>query len=137
MSRTHIVYRAYGIHNELLYVGMTAQPGIRLRKHAENKDWWLEVHRIDLAHYRNREAAERAEQRAIAIELPLYNVQYSKPEELAQIRELREELYGDEEYLYDADGEPYEHDWVLVEYTGPEVDCTDMAPIDPLSGVSA
>lgn len=106
MSATRILYRAYAHTGTLLYVGKTADPGVRLRKHAEGKDWWAEVATIQLNHYRSQDALDRAERRAIATELPVYNVQYNPDrgkaaEVYRQAMVLREEMYGEEELHLD------------------------------------
>lgn len=74
-DRAHVLYRAYDENFSLLYVGITANPGVRLRKHAERKWWWGNVSQIQLQHFSSRDALEAAEREAIATESPVFNVQ--------------------------------------------------------------
>jgi predicted GIY-YIG superfamily endonuclease len=58
----------------LLYVGITNNPIERWRSHAQRKDWWCAVDRIEVADYPNLRTALAAEVTAIRTEAPLYNV---------------------------------------------------------------
>lgn len=120
MTTRHILYRAYSHRGALLYVGKTANPGVRLRKHAEAKSFWGEVDRIELQHFRSGDALDKAEKQAIAREKPLYNVHHNPHradaiEAERQRIELLEELHGEEELYgwFDSDGE---EGWEIEEY---------------------
>lgn len=77
MSKHLVLYRIYGEGGHLLYIGQTSQPNMRLRKHAESKDWWPGVATITLEHFSSRDDIERAEKMAIASEQPMLNVQHN------------------------------------------------------------
>lgn len=73
-ARPHVLYRMYDSARQLLYVGITANIEARFADHRDDKPWWSDVSSIDLQHFTSREAVERAEQRAIKAERPLFNV---------------------------------------------------------------
>lgn len=68
------LYRAFDASGVLLYVGISTNALVRFYQHQIDKDWWGEVHRLDLEHFMSREAAVDAERAAIAGENPRYNV---------------------------------------------------------------
>jgi predicted transcriptional regulator len=70
----HFVYRIYGHHGALLYVGSTNDPRGRVRNHLTGQDWWMEVGAIGWECYPNKSLAEEAERRAIAEEGPRENI---------------------------------------------------------------
>jgi predicted GIY-YIG superfamily endonuclease len=72
-TRTHYVYRLYDAADRLLYVGMTNDPGQRLREHKRSKPWWNEVYRHDLQEAVTRADAFFVEAAAILQEKPAYN----------------------------------------------------------------
>ena len=59
--------------NELLYVGISMNPISRFKSHSGDKDWFIEVSRIDLSNYPTREESLRAEAEAIRTLKPRYN----------------------------------------------------------------
>lgn len=71
------LYRLLDEGGHLLYVGIAGNPGRRADQHAHTKSWWPNVALIALEHFPTREEAESAEQRAIAVERPKYNVTYA------------------------------------------------------------
>lgn len=76
VNRQHALYRFYSADGELLYVGITVDPGRRFPQHQLDKPWWHEVSGITLsAPYPNRESAAAAERLAIEVEAPRYNIQ--------------------------------------------------------------
>lgn len=70
----HVLYRFFDADDQLLYVGMTMDPGTRWKAHGRNKSWWAEVKKITLEHFDSYEAVADAEIAAIDAENPLYNV---------------------------------------------------------------
>jgi hypothetical protein len=42
------LYHLYDRAGTLLYVGMTATPWVRWTQHRRKKDWWPEVHSVDV-----------------------------------------------------------------------------------------
>ncbi len=69
----HALYRFYDKHGQLLYVGITNNPGMRWPKHADEKPWWSEVSGITLETYPDRDSVLAAERRAIMVENPRHN----------------------------------------------------------------
>ncbi|MDV7194650.1 GIY-YIG nuclease family protein [Mycolicibacterium fortuitum] len=114
--KQNILYRAYDENCTLLYIGITANPGVRLRKHAEGKDWWGQVTSIQLQHFKTRDALEEAEREAIAAESPVFNTQHNPN---------RREAF----LAYYDDGDPEDEDfgggeYVLESYDSPELEVT-------------
>lgn len=70
----HALYRFYSATGQLLYVGITNNPGNRFTQHQQDKPWWHDVAGISVERFDTREEALAAETRAIAVEHPLYNV---------------------------------------------------------------
>lgn len=71
---THALYRFFDAGGDLLYVGVTNDPGRRWGRHANDKPWWHEVDRIEIERYPDRESVLAAERKAIQEEHPRYNV---------------------------------------------------------------
>ena len=72
----HALYRHFDGQGQLLYVGITLDPGGRTKCHARNKRWWLEeeVATMTIEYLPSREALKRAELYAIRSENPKYNI---------------------------------------------------------------
>lgn len=75
---THALYRFYDATGQLLYVGITADPGSRWRSHAREKPWWHQVAHITLEAHPTRETVLDAERAAIRRERPLHNVVHNR-----------------------------------------------------------
>jgi predicted GIY-YIG superfamily endonuclease len=72
--------------DSLVYVGITSNPVQRFAQHAADKSWWPQVTRRTIEWYETRRAAEMAEQAAIKLKNPIYNVVHSTmPSETVQI----------------------------------------------------
>lgn len=71
---SYAVYRCFDSGDYLLYVGISGDHRRRFDAHANTKDWWGRVARIELAWYRTRADAVLAESIAIATEDPHYNI---------------------------------------------------------------
>jgi predicted GIY-YIG superfamily endonuclease len=69
----HAVYRMYADDGELLYVGMTSNPGQRFGDHASRR-WFPLVASITLEWHPNSRAARTSERQAIKTEGPRFNV---------------------------------------------------------------
>jgi len=72
-KRRTAVYRFYDADNQLLYVGVTANPKARWNAHARDKEWWPEVASKAIQWFGDRHPAEFAEYVAIQTEGPKYN----------------------------------------------------------------
>lgn len=68
------VYRLYDPYDKLLYVGITENPARRLDEHRSNKSWWQYVATREIVWCDSRRLAEAEECRAIAFEMPKYNI---------------------------------------------------------------
>ncbi|WP_051797284.1 GIY-YIG nuclease family protein [Catenuloplanes japonicus] len=77
-DRPHVLYRFFDRADVLLYVGITANFGARIAKHARDKPWFDQVVDIRREHYSNRADALTAEKAAIQTEKPLYNDQHNE-----------------------------------------------------------
>lgn len=71
---THALYRFYDNTDELLYVGITLDPGKRFKQHSTQKAWWSDVADITLQKFDSRIEVLAAEREAIKTESPRYNV---------------------------------------------------------------
>jgi predicted GIY-YIG superfamily endonuclease len=70
----YYVYRCYGADGDLLYIGYTVNPQMRMAAHRLKSTWYGEVARCDFARYPNHVEAYMEETRAIAVEDPRHNV---------------------------------------------------------------
>jgi len=70
------VYRFLDADGRLLYAGITRSGQRRFRKHAEEKDWWPQVTRIDVEHYPTATEAVAREREIIQTEHPVFNRQH-------------------------------------------------------------
>lgn len=70
---TTYVYRLYDTEDRLLYVGVANDLDVRLKRHANEKDWWSLVARRDITQFDNRLDAMYEESRAIERESPIHN----------------------------------------------------------------
>lgn len=73
------LYRLYDCDGTLMYVGITSNPERRFSQHASDKPWWPNVTRKAVEWYSTRSAAELAEEAAIRLRHPLYNVVHGLP----------------------------------------------------------
>lgn len=84
----HTLYRFYAADDSLLYVGITNNPARRFSKHRDEKDWWLDVTRIEMEQFDSREALLSAEKVAIKTESPALNIRLNRgtprPEPVAE-----------------------------------------------------
>lgn len=69
------VYRLYDPSGCLLYIGISDQPEERFAQHALSKPWWPDVVTRELHWYYDLPPAVAEEERAIAAEQPLYNIE--------------------------------------------------------------
>jgi predicted GIY-YIG superfamily endonuclease len=70
----HALYRFYDATGQLLYVGITNDPGRRFGQHADSKPWWHAVANIKIEVHPSRADVLSAEREAIVNERPLHNV---------------------------------------------------------------
>lgn len=99
-SRTHALYRFYDADDQLLYVGITLDPGPRWRAHRDDKPWWHEVTNVTIEVLPSRAAVLEAEKQAILAERPRYNVVHNRgtstaPRPVPQLDRLQPFQAGD------------------------------------------
>lgn len=73
MGRTSL-YHHFDRQGRLLYVGISLSHVQRLAQHRKTSHWYWDIACIKVTHYPSRNAAERAERRAIRTQNPLHNV---------------------------------------------------------------
>lgn len=73
------IYRFYSSEGQLLYVGISDNPGHRFTQHEKTKTWWKEVTGISIEWAATRQAALAIERRAIRVESPVYNIARHSP----------------------------------------------------------
>lgn len=73
------LYRFYNSSGDLLYVGITLDPGKRWKQHRDDKPWWHEVTQVTVETHVDRDAVMQAERAAIENEHPRYNVVFNRP----------------------------------------------------------
>ena len=78
LEQTYILYRFYGDGDQLLYIGVTADPGKRMSAHSQNKPWWNLVRNITMQNFPNRMQLMRSEKEAIKAENPRFNIVHSR-----------------------------------------------------------
>lgn len=78
MTDIHALYRFFAADDELLYIGIAADPGRRLTQHSVVKIWWHEVARVTIEQHASRPAVLTAERLAIKLEHPRYNIIHNK-----------------------------------------------------------
>lgn len=80
------LYRFYGEEHELLYVGISGNPGRRFSQHARDKPWWHLVAESTMEHFATRAEALEAERAAITSERPRYNMVHNHSRPAAPVR---------------------------------------------------
>jgi predicted GIY-YIG superfamily endonuclease len=78
VSQPTTLYRFYDAAGRLLYVGIAGNPGRRFNEHSRDKAWWSQVARSSMEHFATREEALWAEEVAIKVEQPAYNVVHNR-----------------------------------------------------------
>lgn len=73
MSKPTHLYRHFNSAGMLLYVGVSLNYLVRTSQHASTAEWYEEVVNITIEAFQNREAALKAEKKAIKNENPKYN----------------------------------------------------------------
>lgn len=77
-DQPHALYRFYDEAGQLLYVGITLDPGGRWKTHSKDKPWWGDVARVTVETHPDRPTVLEAERTAIIAEQPLHNVQHNR-----------------------------------------------------------
>jgi len=70
------LYRLFDRDGAPLYIGISANPPVRLKQHSFEKAWWPEVASNTVEWFDDRASAARAEESAIRSEAPRHNKQF-------------------------------------------------------------
>lgn len=73
LEKRPTLYRLFDSDGQLLYVGCSTYPTLRISAHA-GREWWSGVARATFEHYDSHDEALEAERRAIATEDPKHNI---------------------------------------------------------------
>lgn len=73
------LYRHYDEHDTLLYVGISLSAVQRLSEHMAGSRWHRFIARVDVQWLPSRETAEQAEEMAIRLEGPIFNIRHGNP----------------------------------------------------------
>lgn len=73
MNEATTLYRHFDKQGELLYVGITNQPSVRLTAHGNSSEWAKDIDSVKEEIFRNRPLAMEAERLAIISEKPVWN----------------------------------------------------------------
>ena len=73
------LYRHFDRDGRLLYVGISKNAIARLGDHKRKASWYPDIRNVSIASYPNRDAALRAEARAIRTENPIHNAMRPAP----------------------------------------------------------
>jgi predicted GIY-YIG superfamily endonuclease len=92
MTKPHVLYRAFNAQGQLLYVGITMNPGNRFAQHSDEKPWWTDVADIRVEHFGSRDRVLAAEREAIKTEQPLFNVMHNAGNRVSHISSKRQAL---------------------------------------------
>lgn len=89
---THALYRFFDSDRQLLYVGLTVDPGARWSSHCKEKPWWHEVDTVKVETFPTRDLVIKAEREAIETEHPRYNIVHADSAHLNAARECMKRL---------------------------------------------
>lgn len=70
----HCVYMAYSESGEVIYIGSTSNPRLRVGQHKAVKPWWPEVVRVAVDTYPSKAEALAEEKKRICAQQPKYNI---------------------------------------------------------------
>lgn len=77
-DRRTALYRIRSASDDLLYIGISANPPQRWLQHADDKSWWSEVAGFSIEWFGSRAEALAMEAHAIRSEHPLHNVVHNQ-----------------------------------------------------------
>ncbi|MEV8610211.1 GIY-YIG nuclease family protein [Amycolatopsis sp. NPDC051373] len=92
MTPQHALYRMYDETGQLLYVGISIDPGKRMAQHRSDKPWFSQVANITVQPMPSRKAALEAERESIKNERPTFNVVHNDTAELGESLSVVEKL---------------------------------------------
>ncbi len=78
MSNRTVLYRAYDMNHELLYIGISSQAFARFDQHTHTSKWMSDCWYVICEHYKTRLEALAAEKQAIQTEFPKFNQVHKK-----------------------------------------------------------
>lgn len=68
------LYRHFDQYDQLLYVGISVQPIVRLYQHQMQSEWYDEIVRVEIERFPSPKEARAAEMKAIKDEKPVFNI---------------------------------------------------------------
>lgn len=101
-KRSTAVYRVCDAKKRLLYVGLSKSPLRRAAQHAESKNWWMDVARIDVVWFATRAQAEVAERAAIESEHPMHNIRHARTAPSTKRKDIIILAPRDQEWMGDS-----------------------------------
>ena len=137
------LYRFFAEDGSLLYVGLTVNPGARLRKHKAEKPWWSTIASITIEQHTSLEELRKAERDAIRTEKPAHNIQLNggtKAERRAALRDNGwNRISGRPPECWTHDDHPHCHfslaaAWAKADLQLPPTTATEQDAIDGLVG---
>ena len=73
MRLRQVIYRHFDAEDNLLYVGQSLRPMVRLETHRSASDWYYDIAKVTLDWLEPGVSASEVEQAAIRSEMPKYN----------------------------------------------------------------
>jgi len=103
--KTHFVYKQYDEQNQLLYVGCTSAPRVRMALHRNNSPWFSKIDRVEIKAFTSKLEAVSEETRSIVKDQPKFNIAkktrgYALKEKFQKLRDqgLTLQAIGELEY---------------------------------------
>ena len=87
-SDASAVYRIYNAADELIYIGMSYEPAVRVRVQRREKAWGHEIARYEVDWHQDRAASQRAEEQLIKEFQPRYNVTHTPEHRVRSLRHI-------------------------------------------------
>ena len=81
-KKPHCLYRVFTEANELLYVGCSMGPLMRITSHCNKQPWRKLIASVTIEWHENWDAARDAETSAIREESPIWNVHHKQGERI-------------------------------------------------------
>ena len=105
-KQQHYLYRHFDINNNLLYIGISCSPILRLKQHIYGSTWADEIATVTVEKFSSRKEVAKAEINAIQTENPKYNkVRTSSLDQCRSLSKRKHKKVKDEKfYAWDVNG---------------------------------